>query len=124
MTISSVSSGFTASAPRTSSAGLDAKISQLTKQVADVQKKLLAENNSTTDDAKTKQELVAAYQAELAALQAELQQLQQQKTQAAQSSSSTSTVASRRSSSASSSASDTDDASGPKTTGVNLDAEA
>ena len=116
MTISSVSSGSAATGSASSSS-VDAKISQVVKQIATAQGNITKENNSK-DDAKTKQELVAAYQVQLIALQAQLQQLQQQKVQAQLQ---TQTKAAARQSTTTADAT-ADTAS--KTTGVNLDAEA
>jgi hypothetical protein len=105
MNVSSTS-GSTASAA--SSPGSAGTISQVQKQIAKVQKQLLDEQKSS-DCADTKAKLIAAYQAELTALTAQLQQLMQQQLQAkSDATPGVKTSSARAAKSASSSASATD----------------
>ena len=74
MSISSVSSTGSASAASGSST---VNVAQLEKQVQQLQKQIVTEQNSQ-DDAKTKTQLVTAYQLQIVVLQTEIQAAQQQ----------------------------------------------
>jgi len=74
MNVSSVSS---TSSPIVASGNSGTSTAQIQKQIAALQQKIIKEQASE-DDAKTKEETVATYQVEIAALELQLQQIQQQ----------------------------------------------
>ena len=73
MSISGVSSSSAAASPGQS----PVNVAQLQKQIAQLQKEIQTEQNSK-DDAKTKLQLVTAYQEQIVELQQEIQEAQQQ----------------------------------------------
>jgi len=77
MNVSAINSVSTKVSVQGSSTVSSSKVSKILKEIQDVQTKI-TEEQSSKDDAKTKEQLIAAYQAELQALQAELQQAQQE----------------------------------------------
>lgn len=77
MNVSAISSTGKQVSVQSSTGASSSKVSKILKEIQDVQTKITEEQNSK-DDAKTKSQLVAAYQAELQALEAQLQQAEQE----------------------------------------------